>query len=92
MNSKLNKSSGMINYLIGSEMIKGKNGKTIFNNKWRKFNEANECCWREVSRFCKENNIPFLIGFSGGKGIHISIFYGNIDLEDSFSTYYNSML
>lgn len=24
------------------------------------------------------------MGFSGGKGIHISIFYGNIDLEDSF--------
>jgi hypothetical protein len=24
------------------------------------------------------------MGFSGGKGIHVSIFYGNIDLEESF--------
>ncbi len=39
----------------------------------------------KLCTFCKENNIPFIMGFSGGKGIHISILYGNIDLEGSFS-------
>jgi phage/plasmid-associated DNA primase len=38
----------------------------------------------KLCTFFKENNIPFVTGFSGGKGIHISVFYGNIDLEDSF--------
>jgi len=38
----------------------------------------------KLCTFCKENNIPFIMGFSGGKGVHISIFYGNIDLEESF--------
>jgi hypothetical protein len=34
MISKLNKISGMINCLTKSEMIKGKNGKTIFNIRY----------------------------------------------------------
>jgi hypothetical protein len=38
----------------------------------------------KLTNYCKENNIPFIMGFSGGKGIHVSIFYGNIDLEESF--------
>ena len=31
---------------------------------------------------CKENRIPYLIGFSGGKGIHVSILFDNIKLDD----------
>ena len=42
-----------VNCLTGLEMIKGKNGKVIFNNERRKFDDAEECCWREVSRFCR---------------------------------------
>ncbi len=38
----------------------------------------------KLTTYCKENNIPLIMGFSGGKGIHVSIFYGNIDLDDSF--------
>jgi hypothetical protein len=38
----------------------------------------------KLCTFCKENDIPFIMGFSGGKGIHVSIFFGSIDLEDSF--------
>ncbi len=38
----------------------------------------------KLCTFCKENNIPYIAGFSGGKGVHVSIFYGNIDLEDNF--------
>jgi hypothetical protein len=34
-------------------MVNGKNDKAIFNNKWQKFDDANERCWRKVSRFCK---------------------------------------
>jgi hypothetical protein len=33
-------------------MLKGKNGTVIFNNEWRKFDESDKCCWREVSRLC----------------------------------------
>ena len=28
----------------------------------------------KLTNYCTENNIPFIIGFSGGKGIHVSIF------------------
>ncbi len=38
----------------------------------------------KLCTFCKENNIPFIMGFSGGKGVHISIFCGNIVLHESF--------
>ena len=38
----------------------------------------------KLCKFCKENNIPFIMGFSGGKGVHVSIFYGNIALDKSF--------
>lgn len=38
----------------------------------------------KLCTFCKENNIPFIMGFSGGKGVHVSIFYGNIALDKSF--------
>ncbi len=34
-------------------MFKGKNCRTIFNNEWRKFDDADECSWREVSRSCR---------------------------------------
>jgi hypothetical protein len=53
MISKPNISSVMVNCLTRSEMIKGKNGKSIINNKWRKFDDADKYSWREVSRFCK---------------------------------------
>ena len=38
----------------------------------------------KLTTYCKENNIPLIMGFSGGKGIHVSIFYGNIVLDESF--------
>ena len=53
MISKFNKSSVMVNCLTGSETSKGKNGKAIFKNERRKFDETEECCWREVSWFCR---------------------------------------
>jgi hypothetical protein len=34
-------------------MLKGKNGKVIFNNEWQNFDEAEDCCWFKVSRFYK---------------------------------------
>jgi hypothetical protein len=33
---------------------------------------------RKLHLFCAENNIPHLMGFSGGKGIHFSIIFGKI--------------
>ena len=53
MMPKLNVSSIMVNCLTVSEIIKGKNSKVIFNNERRKFDDAEECCWSEVSRFYK---------------------------------------
>jgi phage/plasmid-associated DNA primase len=38
----------------------------------------------KLTDYCKENDVPFIMGFSGGKGIHVSIFYGNVNLGDSF--------
>jgi len=43
----------MVNCLTEYEMIKDKNGKVIFKNERQKFDEAEECRWREVSRFCR---------------------------------------
>jgi hypothetical protein len=39
----------------------------------------------KLCKYCKENNIPFIAGFSGGKGVHVSIFYGNIALENELA-------
>jgi len=39
----------------------------------------------KLCTFCKENNIPYIKGFSGGKGIHISIFFGNIPLDSELT-------
>jgi hypothetical protein len=36
--------------------------------------------------FCKENNIPHTMGFSGGKGIHFSIIFGKFTNGDKEST------
>lgn len=44
---------------------------------WQAMKEGIE----KLSLYCKGNNIPLILGFSGGKGIHASIFYGNIPLE-----------
>jgi putative DNA primase/helicase len=50
--------------------------------EWQVMKEGIE----KLSLYCKENNIPFNMGFSGGKGIHVSIYFGNIvvdaELED----------
>ncbi len=32
-------------------------------------------------KYFKEKNIPFIMGFSGGKGIHISLFLENVQLD-----------
>ena len=37
----------------------------------------------KLCSYCIENNIPFIMGFSGGKGVHVSIFFGNISLEQN---------
>lgn len=37
----------------------------------------------KLCSYCMENNIPFIMGFSGGKGVHVSIFFGNISLEQN---------
>src|SRR5271157_374299 len=35
----------------------------------------------KLTNYCKENDIPFIMGFSGGKGIHVSIFLENVPLD-----------
>ena len=35
----------------------------------------------KLTKYFKENNIPFIMGFSGGKGIHISLFLENLPLD-----------
>jgi len=35
----------------------------------------------KLTQYFKENNIPFIMGFSGGKGIHISLFLENLPLD-----------
>ena len=35
----------------------------------------------KLTTYCKENNIPFIMGFSGGKGIHMSIFFGDVKFD-----------
>jgi P4 family phage/plasmid primase-like protien len=49
--------------------------------------------WQDVSEgigklhsFCNENDIPYTMGFSGGKGIHFSIIFGTIRAGDPEST------
>ncbi len=44
-------------------MIKGKKGKVIFNNERRKFEDAEECCWREASRFYKVKGGMLILSF-----------------------------
>ena len=41
---------------------------------------------RKLHVFCKENDIPHLMGFSGGKGIHFSIIFGKITAGDEESS------
>lgn len=53
MISELNINSVMVNCLTGSEITKGKNDKAGFSNEWRKFDDADECSWREMARFCR---------------------------------------
>jgi len=33
---------------------------------------------KKLKAYCEENNIPYYMGFSGGKGVHFSIIYGRI--------------
>jgi hypothetical protein len=35
----------------------------------------------KLTNYCTGNNIPFIMGFSGGKGIHVSIFLENFPLD-----------
>jgi hypothetical protein len=35
----------------------------------------------KLTNYCKENNIPSIMGFSGGKGIHVSIFLGDVKFD-----------
>ena len=35
----------------------------------------------KLCNYCRENNIPFIAGYSGGKGVHISIFFKYSSLE-----------
>lgn len=42
-------------------------------------------CIEKLTKYCKENKIPFIMGFSGGKGIHLSIFFKNDPLENEFA-------
>jgi hypothetical protein len=39
----------------------------------------------KLCKYCKENQIPFMMGFSGGKGIHVSIFFDVVRLEDELA-------
>jgi len=41
-----------VNCLTESEMIKGKNGRATFKNEWRKVDDAEDCNWREMTKFC----------------------------------------
>jgi len=41
---------------------------------------------RKLHIFCKENDIPHSMGFSGGKGIHFSIIFGQITAGDRESS------
>lgn len=40
----------------------------------------------KLHSFCQKNNIPHTMGFSGGKGIHLSIIFGAITAGDPEST------
>lgn len=40
----------------------------------------------KLHSFCEENNIPHLMGFSGGKGIHFSVIFGAITAGDPESS------
>jgi hypothetical protein len=51
--SKLNINSVMVNCLTGSEIIKGKNDKAVFSNEWRKVDDAKDCSWCEMAKFCR---------------------------------------
>jgi hypothetical protein len=42
-----------VNCLTESEMVKGKNGIAIFKNEWLKVDDAEDCSWREVAKFCR---------------------------------------
>src|SRR5271157_672264 len=35
----------------------------------------------KLCTFCKEKNIPFIMGFSGGKGVHVSVFFGDVKFD-----------
>jgi len=41
---------------------------------------------RKLHIFCKENDIPHSMGFSGGKGIHYSIIFGQLTAENEESS------
>lgn len=36
----------------------------------------------KLTGYCKKNNIPFIAGFSGGKGIHVSIFFDSCGVDE----------
>jgi hypothetical protein len=39
----------------------------------------------KLALYCRQNSIPLLMGYSGGKGIHVSIFYRYFDTDTSLS-------
>lgn len=42
---------------------------------------------RKLHSFCEKENIPHIMGFSGGKGIHFSIIFGGISAENNEATH-----
>jgi len=36
----------------------------------------------KLTEYCKKNNIPYITGFSGGKGVHVSIFFNQFMVEN----------
>lgn len=38
----------------------------------------------KLCKYCRKNNIPFIAGYSGGKGVHVSIFFKYSSLEETY--------
>src|SRR5208283_5367148 len=89
MMPKLNVSSIMVNCLTVSEIIEGKNSKVIFNNERRKFDDAEEFCWREASRFYKVKGGMLILSFYFLEiiiiGIRAQIFQSMCDLRSAYN-------
>jgi hypothetical protein len=43
----------IINFLVCFDMVRGKNGKSIFINPWRKVDDAPDSGWEKMAKYCR---------------------------------------